>query len=580
MMLARCWNARWIRTTFFLVSVFSYFGCKTSQSSSAMLEAGARHSAFEDQYRRYLQDTLTSLEMMRGKTGLVKDSIWVCWDPDLQKTNFKDTEELTSPTNIGLDLILLSQQITIQGGGGTAQATLAKVLQTLSTIDYHHSNGMFFRTYWPDTAKPADINLSSVDNLHLAFGLWVTDRALRDIDPALAATARQLFNRMDFSDFFNEKTNLVGGNMRPVGENPSRRIKGDPQGAYKRDAFDYKYFGSEARSLYTLAWALGLYRTAAKNIADFDNRLLEKGIPGTIAEITASNGKNSSLNLLRTWDGGGFQALLPSVLMREEVYSPILGKLHHNYAERLLNDADTFGVPAAHSASAFGVRGLRIFHSGNALFDERLPIYNGAAGHIDMVATMHEDVKDPNVRAYWELAYTPHPAFMAATFARDSESAAKYAQIFKQNESLESPGTCICRQNQPSGTIMPAPACECHSPLDLPNMKPGPDGVVGEPNLCTVAKNTKQSFGKDRLYQPGLGWMDGYYINGPFKNRVIPVLISLDQSMVALSIYSILSPDGHYVGSKSLLNDPVVSAKLRTAYKAVDGKLANLPSEE
>jgi hypothetical protein len=523
---------------------------------------------------------------MRGKTGLVKDSIWVCWDQDLGKPNFRDTEELTSPTNIGLDIILLTQR-ALHGNddlddAASAKVTLSKLMTTLANIDYHHSNGMFFRTYWPDTGKPADIHLSSVDNLHLAFGLWVVAQAYRNVDPELSGTAKRLFERMDFSDFFNKDTNLIGGNMRPVGEILSKAIKGDPQGKYVRDAFDYKYFGSEARSLYALGWALGLYRKAETEVANFDRRILNQGISGTVAEISTLNYPSGPLRVLRTWDGGGFQALLPAVLVREDFYSPILRELHRNYAQRLLNDASDLGVPAAHSASAFGVRGLRLFRSNDAAFNEGLSIYNGAAGHVDMVATMHDDVKNPKVRGYWDLAYTPHPAFMAAIFARDHASAQKFSDLFQQNESLSSPSSCVCRQDQTSEmtagkALMPAPRCECKSAADLPNMKAGPDGVVGEPNLCAVAPAaSRQEPRMDHLYQPGWGWMDGYYVRGPFKNRVVPVLISLDQAMVALSIYSLLSPNGQHVGASSISENPVVLSKLKQAYQAINAKLANL----
>lgn len=573
MMFAHGGNALWMKAIVILISVSFCSHCKAPQSSIVKHTSHSANSERDDQYRRYLNDTLASLELMRGKTGLLKDSIWVCWDADLKKANFKNTEELTSPTNVGLDLLLLSQRITAGKDDGKAMATLAKVLQSLSTIAYHQSNGLFFRTYWPDTAEPADIHLSSIDNLHLAFGLWVAERALRDLNPEIAVIAHKLFERMDFSDFFHSETNLISGNLRPANENLSRHVKGDPQGPYQRDQFDYKYLGSETRSLYTLGWALGLYKSAARDIADFDERFLTDGIGSTVAEITRGSGKEDSRPLLRTWDGGGFQELLPGVLMREDLYSPLLEKLHQNYAQRLLRESELYGVPAARSASAFGVKGLRIFRTGDVSFDERLPVYNGTAGHVDLVATMHQDINDPRTRAYWDLAYTPHPAFMAAVFARDQESALKYAQIFRRNELIESPGSCRCRQHQIASEIMPAPTCECRSLLDLPNSKPGREGIIDEPNLCTVARDPNQSFGKDRLYQPGFGWMDGYFVDGPFKNRVIPVIISLDQSMIALSLYALLSTDGHNVGSRHLLSDPIVSARLATAYKAIDQKI-------
>ncbi len=544
-----------------------------SGSNSGLLAPEQR-----EQYARYLKDTLASFELMRGKTGLVKDSVWICYDEDLKRPNFMDTEQLTSPTNIGLDLILLSERL-IYGTEDKApvKATLAKLLQTLATIDYNHETGLFFRTYWPDTGKVLDIHLSSVDNVHLAYGLWTVGAAFRDSEPELAATARRLFDRMDFSAFYNEKTGLIGGNLRPADEDNAKFTRGNPQGKYVRDAFDYKYFGSEARSLYALGFALQIYKKAARDDRDFDQKILGPAIAGTIAEVTSHDTRGGALKLMRTWDGGGFQALLPGVLVREELYSPVLGELHANYAKRLLDDAGAKGVPSAHSASAFGVRGLRIFRTGDASFDQGLPIYNGAAGHVDMVATIHEDVNLPDMRRYWDIAYTPHPAFMAASFAREPALARGFADVFKSNESLSSVSPCVCGQKKGFvEPISPAPSCRCQSKSDLPNMPKGPDGIVGEPNLCTVSQGREKPAATDHLYQPGLGWMDGYYVGGPLKGRVVPIMISLDQGMVALSLFSILSPDGHHVGSKSLAADPQVSARLRQAYDVIDEKFKAL----
>ncbi len=571
------------------LAFLAWGGCKTPDHDSAAklseASSGATSTAEllsteqKAQYSKYLKDTIASFEMMRGKTGLVKDSVWICFDRDLKRSNFKDTEELTSPTNIGLDLILLTERaIHGEEDQDAVKATLSKLLKTLATISYNKETGLFFRTYWPDTGLAFDVQLSSVDNLHLAYGLWTTSEAFRATDPTLADAARKLFDRMDFSVYYNEKTGLIGGNLRPADEDMRKAYRGNPQGKYVRDAFDYKYFGSEARSLYALGWALGLYKKAGHDVRDFDQKLLGPGIDGTIAEIATVDTTYGRLRLLRTWDGGGFQALLPAVLVREELYSPILAELHANYAKRLLSEAASLGVPAARSASAFGVRGLRMFRTGDKSFDEGLPIYNGAAGHIDMVASIHEDIKNPDVRRYWDIAYTPHPAFMAASFAREATLAGKFADVFKQNETISSASSCVCGQTSKTPT-MPAPSCTCKTNADLPNMPMGADGIVGEPNLCTVASPTEayNLSATDRLYQPGLGWMDGYYVDGPLKNRVVPVLISLDQGMIALSIFSILSPDGHHVGSKSIVDNPEVEARLSRAYEAINAKLAALP---
>jgi hypothetical protein len=138
--------------------------------------------------------------------------------------------------------------------------------------------------------------------------------------------------------------------------------------------------------------------------------------------------------------------------------------------------------------------------------------YNGKAGSPYIVATMNQDLGDPRLRDQWDAVFTPHAAILAAQL--DPE---KFAPALSQAESISSAG--------------------------------------------------------NHLYEPGFGWMDGYRVKGPYQNTVIPVVLSLDQEMIALSLAQILSPDGHGPSAAALYKNAEVSARLSEYYHRVDTEL-------
>lgn len=113
--------------------------------------------------------------------------------------------------------------------------------------------------------------------------------------------------------------------------------------------------------------------------------------------------------LLRLWDGGAFQRLLPQLLLNEPVYSSALASTSRNYSDYLIAEGRRLGTPGLsfHSASRYG-------YDNNGAFTQ-VPAYEGKAGSPDLVSTDHVDINNPKQRALWNQVMTPHAAFLAAT---------------------------------------------------------------------------------------------------------------------------------------------------------------------
>lgn len=173
-------------------------------------------------------------------------------------------------------------------------------------------------------------------------------------------------------------------------------------------------------------------------------------------------------------------------------------------------------------------------------------------------------VREPAARRYWDIVHTPHGAFMAASFAPDAAAASRFQALFLAAETKAAPAACVCRSK-------PEPSCTCAAPEDLVT-------PAHEKAMCRLDLQQKKP-PADLFYQTGFGWVDGPYVHGPLRGDLVPALLALDQSMLALALRSLLAPDRHTLASRLLAADPVVGARLRRAYKAVDARLAGSPTE-
>ncbi|MBD3250021.1 MAG: DUF3131 domain-containing protein, partial [Candidatus Pacebacteria bacterium] len=128
----------------------------------------------------------------------------------------KVTDNVTSPTNIGLALLSLAAAKKMRlVDSGRAQAKAAQILKTLSEMEKYQ--GLFYNWYevgsgkkltaWPNSEKHCyDPFISSVDNGWLAVGLLY----LENVFPELKSQVRQLISLMDFSLLYQSDGSFVG----------------------------------------------------------------------------------------------------------------------------------------------------------------------------------------------------------------------------------------------------------------------------------------------------------------------------------------------------------------------------------
>jgi hypothetical protein len=362
-----------------------------------------------DEYNHILDDTLQSLDKLRGKDGLVQDRGHVISGDDQHAAKIKITKVETSPSNIGLDL--LTQASVALGKAGKdptkmkdAFDTMSSIISTLSddSFEKYHPllpNGqpdtkhmLLYSWYSTDDSKPTLKNVSSVDNIHLALALWSVAKNFPG--QPVAEKAQALFDKMDFSSFYDAKSGLVGGNLTYHKDT----------GKWTRDTFNYQYFGAETRSIYALGYALGLFRTVPTD------SLVSRAVASLQMELYPTK----KGNILRTWDGGAFQELLPEDLINEDAYSSRLAESASALAPFMRAKAKkVLGtlVPASFSASQIGEND-----------------YAAMAGLPELVATAHTDICDPAKRDIWTKSFTPHAAIMAATV--NAQNADSFAGIF------------------------------------------------------------------------------------------------------------------------------------------------------
>lgn len=453
---------------------------ETAISSRPLVSGTARFSS-------YREDTLRGLEQMRNpESGLIRDKILVL--PARQGAiRTKVLNNNTSATNIGIDIINQLGELFRPGRMSVATARLEGIISAMEKMDRHKDTGLFYS--WYSTEKDLRVvnrDVSSVDNVHLALALWATKEKVPLTD--LGRRAGRLFETLDFSKFYDPKTGLMGGNFKFDGTK------------WKLEDYRFANAGSEARAVYSLTWALGLLRSRP------DPEFVTKAMKSLKAEMFTWQDGTEAGRILRTWDGGAFQLLLPKLLINEEKYSPELAKSFSSYGRYVVSEGKRQGlkVPAAHSASNYGIDD----HAFSAV-----PAYEGKAGSPALVSKDHVDFNETKKRKLWDIVFTPHAAFMAAT-----SNFSEIAPMLGAAEKLRS--------------------------------------------------------GQNLMYRPGFGFMDGYHVKGVYEGQVIPVQLSLDQGMIAIALEQIQSQDGLSTTGRLLRDNDEVRSRLDEFYRLFDRKLS------
>lgn len=321
----------------------------------------------------YLAETLNGLEKLRTQKGVLADKAIL-----FPSGKYKLIHNATSPTNIGLDLILQASREDERAGFVIAQ----KNLSFLKNIERHKGSGLFFNWYTlGEKTQVSGKNISSIDNLHLAIGLWTISKKWPS--KKIGIIAAELFQKMDFSMFVSSEKGLIGGNFSYK------------NGSWERDAYNFDHFGSEARSLYSIGLSLGVFKNFNAT------KVWEKTFENLIFNFGGETG-----SLLKTWDGGAFQLLLPELLISESNYSSYLKRSFEKYEELVFLEGQRLGFPFAlgFSASSFG-------HESERFGD--LPGYRGQLGHPSLVSRINSEFQKTKERAAWDQVMTPHALFLA-----------------------------------------------------------------------------------------------------------------------------------------------------------------------
>ena len=266
---------------------------------------------------RWASDTWRCLEAMTDeRTGLPAD--WV--DESLAASS---RSRYTSPTNIGG--LLWSTVAARELGFVPAEECrqrCAAVLSTLEGIERHEPSGQLAN--WYDEATGALLReldggplvpfMSSVDNGWLAAGLLVVEGAV----PELAAQARALRLRMDFGAFHDPAAGPAG---------PGGRLRG---GFWESDPGQPTVLASywAGPAVHHTPHHYDLLNSEPR-IASYAGIVAGQVPPEHYAGLSTPLVSYRGRDVVATFGGSMFEALMPDLLVPEEEWAPDLWGRNH-----------------------------------------------------------------------------------------------------------------------------------------------------------------------------------------------------------------------------------------------------------
>ena len=184
---------------------------------------------------------------------------------------------------------------------------------------------------------------------------------------------------MNFQVYYDSESGLIGGNLKFANSQ------------WTREAYNFSNFGSEARLLYSVGWALGLFP---------DERDSETFLPKAAAALKVELMNSSQGDLLKLWDGSAFQLYFPKMFVAEENYSPELAAIYKAHLNYMIAEGQRrrLQVPAAHSA-------------GRSSKED----YKDKSGNRELVSSDNRDLQHTAMGAVWDDTFHPYVLFMALT---------------------------------------------------------------------------------------------------------------------------------------------------------------------
>src|SRR5215216_574220 len=395
----------------------------------------------------YARDTYRSFEMMLyPETGLPADNVSAAG----VRSRF------TSPTNIAAYMwsTVAARDLGIITHGD-ARERLAQTLETLAHLEHHQPSGQFYNWYDPQTGQklttwPVDGStvtpfLSSVDNGWLAVGLKI----VREAVPQLRDEADAILDQMDFGFYYDPQQGLLRGGFwdtAPSGCSiPGNYRNGGPQVWYT--CHHYGSLNTEPRIASYWGITRGqvpgthyykMWRTFP-NTCDWSwQEMRPEGVTRTYLGVDVFEGHYTyrGLNIVPSWGGSMFEALMVPLLVPEEEWAPrSWGVNHPLYVRAQIEhglDEAQYGFwgfsPSDDPAGGYreyGVDPIGMEPNGYTSDEERTLTDYG-----------FDACRDPQPQQPWgQGVVTPHASFLALRWARDAalDNLAKLRATFPQS---------------------------------------------------------------------------------------------------------------------------------------------------
>jgi hypothetical protein len=298
--------------------------------------ATAPSASPRDTLRQYATDTWRSFDMMLyPETGLVADNVSAAGV----------RARYTSPTNVGTYLwsTIAARDLGLISGAQAA-ARIGRTLTTVAGLERHAASGQFYNWYDPQTGAklttwPVDGStvhpfLSSVDNGWLAAALVMVGNAV----PEHAARARALYASMDFGFYYDPGAGLIRGGAWPQ-QPPGCSVYDAVKNVYFT-CHHYGAFNTEPRIASYIGIARGQippthYFKGWRTFPDTCDWSWQETKPGGVTrtylgvDVFEGHYTYAGLNLVPTWGGSMFEALMVPLLVPEEQWGPRSWAVNH-----------------------------------------------------------------------------------------------------------------------------------------------------------------------------------------------------------------------------------------------------------
>jgi hypothetical protein len=405
-------------------------------AAAAALAFAAPASAANERktLHRYAADTWRSFEMLVDPaTGLPSDNVSAAGV----------RSRYTSPTNIGTYMwsTLAARDLGIIKPR-EARARIGKTLTTLAGLERHEQSGQFYNWYdpttgakltkWPVDGSTVHPFLSSVDNGWLGAALMMVERSI----PQLRSQASAIERDMNWGFYYDPGAGLLRGGAwtePPPGCSTPGNYLDDSAADVYYTCHHYGSLNTEPRITSYLGIADGtvppthyfkMWRTFPDSCDWSWQEMRPEGVTRTYLGVDVFEGHYTyrGMDLVPSWGGSMFEALMVPLLVPEEQWGPRSWALNHPLHARAqmehgLQEAKYgyWGFSPSNNPDGgyreYGVDPIGLEPNGYASDQERTLVDYGFEGCRP---------GQPEPTSYGRGVVTPHASFLALDFAPDA----------------------------------------------------------------------------------------------------------------------------------------------------------------